>query len=221
VTALVATYLACAPVPPAVAPVPAGPPTERLPEIAAESSAPMLDGPVPTDLTRDIARLRESGLLVPVRGVRAQGVEDSFDAPRDGSRRHDAVDILAPRGTAVIAAAPGIVLRVGTNTLGGNVVWVGDSATRIVYYYAHLQGFAPSMRAKREVARGDVIGYVGTTGNAPANVPHLHFQVLRTTDWARWWTGTPINPRPFLVDLEVAELARVLFAAAVAAGDRE
>ncbi len=148
----------------------------------------------------DVSWLRRTGLLVPVRGVSVTAIEDSFDAPRDGGRRHDAVDIPAPRGTPVVAAVEGSVLRVGTNPAGGNVVWLSDVERRFAYYYAHLDRFGKGLSAGTHVLRGAIVGFVGTTGNAPAGLPHLHFQVMRTTDVAKWWTGTPVNPVPFLTE---------------------
>jgi murein DD-endopeptidase MepM/ murein hydrolase activator NlpD len=192
--ALMLLLSACAPVLPP--PVPASP----LPETAVESPSP---GGTWSDFVvaeADLDGLRAAGLLVPVKGVSPSKIEDSFDAPRDGGRRHDAVDILAPRGTPVVSATDGWVLRVGTNSLGGNVVWTSDPDQRFVHYYAHLDRYARGIRAGERVQRGTVLGYVGTTGNAPPNVPHLHFQVMRVNDAKRWWDGTPVNPRPFLVE---------------------
>lgn len=148
----------------------------------------------------DLASLRLTGLVIPVRGAELAKIEDSFDAPRDGGRRHDAVDILAPRGAAIVAATDGVVLRIGTNALGGNVVWISDAEQRFAFYYAHLDRYARGIATGGRVSRGTVIGYVGTSGNAPPDVPHLHFQVMRVTDTKRWWDGTPVNPFPFLVE---------------------
>lgn len=192
---------ACAPILPT--PVPASP----FPETPAESPSP---GGTWSDFVvaeAELEPLRATGLLVPVRGAVLSKIEDSFDAPRDGGRRHDAVDILAPRGTPVVAATDGWVLRVGTNALGGNVIWTSDPEQRFVHYYAHLDRYAKGIRAGDRVQRGSVLGYVGTTGNSPANVPHLHFQVMRVNDAKRWWDGTPVNPRPFLVEPVVAAVA--------------
>ena len=193
--ACVLAATACAPI------LPPPLPTTSLHEVVHESPSPGgIWSPFDPIAESDVAALRLSGLLVPVRGVPLAKIEDSFDAPRDGGRRHDAVDILAPRGTAVLAAADGVVLRVGTNTLGGNVVWMSDTDGRFVFYYAHLERYARGVRSGARITRGTPIGYVGTTGNAPANVPHLHFQLMRMTDTAKWWNGTPVNPVPFLVE---------------------
>jgi murein DD-endopeptidase MepM/ murein hydrolase activator NlpD len=173
-------------------------PSSPLPEIPSESPAPggtwATADAVPT---ADLDRLRANGLLIPVKGAKRERIEDSFDAPRDGGRRHDAVDILAPRGTPIISATDGVIARVGTNTLGGNTVWVTDADQRFTYYYAHLDRYA-RIKQGETVTRGTVLGYVGTTGNAPPDVPHLHFQVMRITDPKRWWDGTPVNPFPYL-----------------------
>ena len=185
---------ACAPIFPP--PAPASP----FPETPAESPAPTgMVEPLDAYGEADIARLREGGLLVPVRGAVLNKIEDSFDAPRDGGRRHDSVDILAPRGTAVLAAIDGTVLRVGTNALGGNVIWMGDDDQRFVLYYAHLDRYARGIKQGDRVVRGTVLGYVGTTGNSPPDIPHLHFQLMRITDVKKWWNGTPLNPLPFFV----------------------
>jgi murein DD-endopeptidase MepM/ murein hydrolase activator NlpD len=191
--ALVLLLTACAPVLP---PVPASP----LPETPAESPSPGGTWSEFIVAEAELEPLRASGLLVPVRGALLSRIEDSFDAPRDGGRRHDAVDILAPRGTPIVAASEGWVLRVGTNALGGNVIWTSDPEQRFVHYYAHLERYARGIKAGDRIERGAVLGYVGTTGNAPPDVPHLHFQVMRVNDAKRWWDGTPVNPRPFLVE---------------------
>lgn len=150
---------------------------------------------------RDIAldALRERGLLVPVKGVLASQIPDTFDSPRDGERVHNAEDILAKRGTPVLAADDGTVLHVGTNTLGGNVVWTTDPSRQFAFYYAHLQRYAKGLRDGQQISRGDVIGYVGTSGNAPKNVPHLHFQLLRVVKGTRYSNGPPLDPLPFFM----------------------
>ena len=190
--------VACAPILPPP-PVPVTP----IPESPSESPSPGGTWSEFKVAEADLEPLRAVGLLVPVRGAVLNRIEDSFDAPRSGpsgGRRHDAVDILAPRGTPVVAASDGWVLRVGTNTLGGNVIWTSDPEQRFVHYYAHLDRYAKGIRPGDRVYRGALLGYVGTTGNAPPDVPHLHFQVMRVNDAKRWWDGTPVNPRPFLVE---------------------
>ena len=146
----------------------------------------------------DVARLRDRVLIVPVLGRYPADVADTFRAGRSGGRQHDASDIMAPRGTVVVSADDGVIRRLSTNALGGITIYATDSDERFVYYYAHLEGYAPDLVVGQRVRRGDVLGYVGTTGNAPPTAPHLHFQIMRLLDRDRLWEGVPIDPRPFL-----------------------
>lgn len=147
----------------------------------------------------DMEYLRERQLMVPVDGVRPERIPDSFNEKRDGGARlHLAVDIMAPRGTPVIAATDGQIARLRSNTLGGITIYAVDAERRFVYYYAHLDRYRDGLAAGQSISQGQVIGYVGTTGNAPEHVPHLHFQVMRIGAGGRWWDGEPIDPRPFL-----------------------
>ena len=144
--------------------------------------------------------LRARWLMVPVAGVRVKDVPDTFRAPRSGNRQHNATDIMAPRGTAVVSADAGRVIRLARNDAGGIVIYATDPHERIVYYYAHLERYQEGLAEGMKLAKGQVIGYVGTTGNAPANVPHLHFQAMRSRDVRRWWEGDPVDIRPYLVE---------------------
>ena len=136
-------------------------------------------------------------LIVPVVGVRPDDLLDTFDEAR-GTRRHHALDIPAPRGTPVLSATAGKVLRLFTSQAGGLMVYASDATNRFVLMYGHLDGYAKGLADGMPLARGDTIGFVGTTGNAPPNLPHLHFAIARTSDVARWWTGMPVDPRPLL-----------------------
>jgi peptidoglycan LD-endopeptidase LytH len=138
-------------------------------------------------------------LMVPVAGVRPDQVPDTYFAARSGGRTHRALDILAPRGTPVIAADAGRVLRLRIGGPGGVTVFAVDSADRYVYYYAHLDRYVPSLAEGQDLIKGQIIGYVGTTGNAAAEAPHLHFQLMRRPNAARWWDGEPIDPKQYLV----------------------
>lgn len=139
--------------------------------------------------------LRARRLVIPVAGVSPSRIRDTFDESRDGgARRHRAIDILAPRGTPVLAADDGIVLRLSTSALGGLTVYATDPGERVVYYYAHLDAYRSGLAQGALLSKGDTIGYVGTTGNAPKNVPHLHFQVMRMPRDRRYWDGEPVNP---------------------------
>jgi len=146
----------------------------------------------------DLDRLKARILAVPVLGKYPNDVPNSFVEGRSGGRRHDAADILAPRGTLVLSADDGVIRRLSSNALGGITIYATDPDERFVYYYAHLDGYTPDLHAEQRVRKGDVLGYVGTTGNAPVNVPHLHFQIMRLLDRDRLWDGVPIDPKPFL-----------------------
>ena len=138
-------------------------------------------------------------LSMPVQGIDPSSIHDMFDEMRGGStRRHDALDILAPRGTNVIAADDGTVKKLFTSVAGGLTVYQYDPDQRYCYYYAHLDAYAMGLHEGQVLKRGDLIGYVGTTGNAPKDTPHLHFAVIHLDPDKRWWTGTAINPYPLL-----------------------
>lgn len=138
-------------------------------------------------------------LTIPVAGVSANELVDSFTDDRDG-RRHGAIDIMAPAGTPVIAAASGTVEKLFLSDGGGNTVYVRSDDRRTIHYYAHLQDYAPGLAEGQSVPRGQVLGSVGSTGNADPAAPHLHFAVLRTTPDANWWeTAAAIDPYPLLM----------------------
>jgi murein DD-endopeptidase MepM/ murein hydrolase activator NlpD len=145
----------------------------------------------------DIAALRSRQLLVPVAGVRPANLEGSFADAR-GGRAHEALDIPAARGTPVIAADDGTVLKLFTSRAGGLTIYLADPARKFIYYYAHLDAYAPALREGQAVAKGQQIGTVGTSGNAPPTTPHLHFAILRSDDMTKWWTGTPLDPYAIL-----------------------
>jgi murein DD-endopeptidase MepM/ murein hydrolase activator NlpD len=178
-----------------IAPAPARPAPAQTGPAAAAALYDEARGVVTTD---DVARLRERALMVPVLGRYAADVADTFRAGRSGGRQHNASDIMAPRGTLVVSADDGVIRRLSTNPLGGITIYATDPDERFVYYYAHLDGYAPDLRVDQRVRRGDVLGYVGSTGNAPPTAPHLHFQIMRLLDRDRLWDGVPIDPRPFL-----------------------
>jgi murein DD-endopeptidase MepM/ murein hydrolase activator NlpD len=141
--------------------------------------------------------LRRRGLDFPVAGV-SRTITDSFDDPRGLVRRHHAVDIMAPRGSPVRAVDAGTIVKLASGGAGGTTIYQFDEASLYCYYYAHLQGYASGLREGQKVARGEVIGYVGTSGNAPENAPHLHFAISRLDERKEWWNGTPVNPYPLL-----------------------
>jgi murein DD-endopeptidase MepM/ murein hydrolase activator NlpD len=137
--------------------------------------------------------------MVPVEGVEPSRVPDTFNAPRAGGRIHAATDILAPRGTPVLAAIQGEVIRLRQNPAGGTVAYLVDVERRYVFYYAHLDHYSDQLTEGLRVPQGFVIGYVGTSGNAPADTPHLHFQAMRIREGQRdWWNGIPVDVRGFM-----------------------
>jgi murein DD-endopeptidase MepM/ murein hydrolase activator NlpD len=151
----------------------------------------------PTSRMTDAEYLRALNIMVPVVGVTPGRVDDTFGARR-GARGHEALDIFARRGTPVVAAVAGEIRRVSSNALGGNTIYAVDEGRRFVFYYAHLDRYHRRAKVGARIAPGDVIGYVGTTGNAPRDLPHLHLQVMRMIDGPRWWEGPPVNPHPYL-----------------------
>ena len=139
-----------------------------------------------------------SGLAIPVTGVKADQLSDTYDDARGAGRRHDAIDIMAAEGTPVIAAADGKVEKLFSSVRGGTTVYVRSPDQKWMYYYAHLQRYAPGLHEGQDVKRGQVIGLVGHTGDASAAGPHLHFAINTMGPGERWWQGTAINPYPLL-----------------------
>ena len=145
------------------------------------------------DARDDVRLLAGRSLAIPVSGVEKVSIHDSFRDGR-GARKHEAIDIHAPRGTPVIAAGDGCVVKMFRSVPGGITLYQFDPQGNFAYYYAHLDRYADDVIEGSQLARGDVLGYVGTTGNAPANAPHLHFAIFRLGPEKRWWTGTAVNP---------------------------
>lgn len=139
-----------------------------------------------------------SGLLIPVEGIGPEDLVDTFTEARGQGRSHDAIDILAPCGTPVFAATGGRILRLFTSERGGLTVYQLGSDGRTVYYYAHLDAYAPGLAADQRVRRGDLIGTVGDSGNAVPGNTHLHFAIWTISDPADFWDGEPVNPYPLL-----------------------
>jgi murein DD-endopeptidase MepM/ murein hydrolase activator NlpD len=168
-------------------------------ELASDS---LVATPAPNDSNavrptpEELAQLA-SDLTIPVVGVEPKDLLDTFDEAR-GSHRHNALDIPAPKGTPVISATPGRVLRLFTSQAGGLMVYTSDPTDRFVLLYGHLDHYVNGIADGMPLQKGDTIGYVGTTGNAPPNLPHLHFGIARTSNVTRWWTGIPVDPRPLL-----------------------
>jgi len=133
-------------------------------------------------------------LAIPVAGVRHAELEDTYGAPRSGGRTHEGIDIFAAEGTPVLAAAPGIIVGRDSSALGGISLYKRDLDGRTLYFYGHLQRFEPTFKEGDLVRQGDVIAYVGQTGNVPPGNPHLHFSIYTVPDPNRWWRGRNLNP---------------------------
>lgn len=145
----------------------------------------------------DLAYLRAKDLLIPVEGVSAGQLHDTFYQGRSEGRIHEALDIMAPEGTPVLASAGGKA-KLFSSERGGMMIYVIDPSSLIVYYYGHLQRYADGLYEGKQLARGEVIGYVGDTGNAGAGNFHLHFGIAKVTAPGKWSRGEPINPYPLL-----------------------
>jgi murein DD-endopeptidase MepM/ murein hydrolase activator NlpD len=139
-----------------------------------------------------------SGLLLPVQGITPAQLQDTFTDARSEGRVHDAIDILAPDGTPVLAVADGTIEKLFNSERGGLTVYQFEPGGTYCYYYAHLQRYADGLAEKQVVKRGDVIGYVGSTGNASPDAPHLHFEIHRLGPEKQWWKGESLNPYPVL-----------------------
>ena len=143
----------------------------------------------------DIARLRLRALLIPVPSVEASDLQNTHLQARGGGvRAHEALDIPARRGTPVLAVEDGRIAKLFLSKPGGLTIYHFDDALEFSYYYAHLDGYADGLREGMRVHKGQVMGYVGSTGNAAPESPHLHFAIFRLGPERQWWRGTPINP---------------------------
>jgi murein DD-endopeptidase MepM/ murein hydrolase activator NlpD len=161
---------------------------DDTPTITTADPAPPI--PAIPPMTRD--------LLMPVAGIQASQLRDTYTQARGTGRLHDAIDIMAPRGTPVLAVDDGKVAKLFLSKQGGLTVYQFDREEKLAYYYAHLDSYAPNLVEGKLLKRGDPIGLVGSTGNANPEGPHLHFAVFVLGPEKSWWKGTPINPYPLL-----------------------
>jgi peptidoglycan LD-endopeptidase LytH len=163
-------------------------------ETPATDKAPVVSS-VSRSVTRTTGTISRSDLRVPIDGADVASWKGEFNQRRDGgSRGHEAVDILSPRNTPVHAVATGTIAKIFESKAGGHTVYQFEADGRLCYYYAHLERYADGLHEGQSVQQGDVIGYVGTSGNAPPNTPHLHFAVYQLDAEKRWWKGTPLDP---------------------------
>lgn len=139
-----------------------------------------------------------SSLLIPVAGIKADQLRDTFSQPRGAERVHEALDIPAPVGTPVYAVADGRIAKLFNSKPGGLTIYQFDPTEKYSYYYAHLDHYAAALKEGQQVKRGDLIGYVGATGNADPAAPHLHFAMFELGPEKNWWQGKPVNPYPLL-----------------------
>lgn len=186
------------------------PGVDRWDEGAVDADSPVLESPVATAGTDDgpsptpsiaappTAELADRDLVIPVEGISPDQLRRTFDDRRGSSRKHEAIDILAPMGTPVRAIEDGRIARLFHSKAGGITIYQFDPTERFCYYYAHLQRYADGLRENDTVRRGQTIGYVGISGNAPRDTPHLHFAIFRLTTAKRWWEGTPLDPYDIL-----------------------
>jgi murein DD-endopeptidase MepM/ murein hydrolase activator NlpD len=156
---------------------------------APSISAPPAKG-TPVATSGHVGKLR-----VPIEGIEVESLRGGFTEARTG-HVHEAVDILAPRNTAVRAVEDGTVAKLFVSKAGGNTIYEFDETGRFAYYYAHLERYAIGLREGDPIKEGQVIGYVGTSGNAPKNTPHLHFAVFELGPERQWWKGKAIDPYP-------------------------
>ena len=181
-------------------------PLDTLTALAPESAQVPVDQARVTPATSDTAAVAATAaelaelaarLVIPVAGVERSELRDTFTETR-GSRPHDAIDIPAPRGTAVVSASDGRLLKLHNSVPGGLMVYAADGADRFILLYGHLDGYAPGLVDGMRLRQGQLLGYVGTTGNAPPETPHLHFAIARGRPGSSWWRGTAVNPYPLL-----------------------
>jgi murein DD-endopeptidase MepM/ murein hydrolase activator NlpD len=179
------------------------PPTPPTTEPVAAPAEPAAIVSTPTDATNmvaegDIGYLRTRSLLVPVAGVTISQLRDSFLDGRSEGRTHQALDIMAPLDTPVLATDDGKVMKLFQSDRGGIMIYQSDPSGSYVYYYGHLSRYADGMVDGKQVKRGEIIGYVGDTGNAGAGNYHLHFGISKMRAPGKWSGGAPINPYPLL-----------------------
>ena len=170
-------------------------PLQALIEKVAPSSIPPSPSP-PEALTddADISLLRMRVLTLPVQGVAAAQLTDTYTQSRAAGAPHEAIDIMAVRGTPVLAVEDGKVAKLFSSKPGGLTIYQFDPGSNYAYYYAHLDRYADGLAEGASIRKGQVIGYVGSTGNASPDAPHLHFAIFKLGPERQWWRGTPLNP---------------------------
>jgi peptidoglycan LD-endopeptidase LytH len=169
-------------------PVISAPPALDNDRVIAADATTIAAEPVATTDGLPTTRLR-----VPIDGTDVESFKGGFSQMR-GKRPHDGVDIVAPRGTAIIAVEDGTIAKLFFSRLGGITIYEFEEGGRLCFYYAHLQRYADGLHDGQRVSRGEIIGYVGTSGNAPPGTPHLHFEISELNQDRKWWQGRPLDP---------------------------
>lgn len=175
--------------------------TETPPAVAPPVGAPppaSTSMPAPPSTAAPAPATPATALLLPVADIKFERLTDTFNQSRGTQRRHEALDIMAARGTPVLAAVDGKVEKLFNSKQGGLTIYEFDPAATYAYYYAHLDRYAPGLVEGMQLKRGDLIGYVGSSGNANPDAPHLHFAIFELGPEKQWWQGTAINPYPLL-----------------------
>ena len=196
---------ALSPAPSASAPVPGAAPPAQASTSPAVSPSPFIDGAPPTSPAPHVAAegahavsSAAAGLLIPVAGIRPEQLQDTYTQSRSEGRTHNAIDIMAARNTPVVAAVDGHIIKLFQSERGGITLYQLGTDNRTVYYYAHLERYADGLVENRFMRRGELLGYVGDSGNAGRDNCHLHFSIWLVTDPKRYWDGENLNPYPLL-----------------------
>lgn len=179
--------------------------TPAPPEQPAYTPPPVAIEPLPIDppagvtaVAPELSSAPSTGLAMPVLGIKPEQLTDTYTQSRGAGRSHDAIDVMAPRGTPVVAVDDGRIAKLFTSVPGGLTLYQFDRDEKLAYYYAHLDSYAPGVAEGKPVKRGELIGYVGFTGNANPAAPHLHFAVFVLGPEKSWWKGAAVNPYPLL-----------------------
>lgn len=177
-------------------PSPPGTPSSTPPPATADSAPPAPAPPISSDAHTAIAA--NASLLIPVAGIKPEQLQDTYTQSRSEGRTHNAIDIIAARNTPIVAAADGQIIKLFNSERGGITLYQLGTDNRTVYYYAHLERYADGITENRFARRGEIIGYVGDSGNAGRDNCHLHFSIWLVTDPKRYWDGENVNPYPLL-----------------------
>lgn len=193
---------------PAAAPAPSSqaaidaalPAAPVVPTDLNELDLPVKPGAADSAALRTMPAMNGAKLGVPVAGIKYAALADNFKQPRGSERQHEALDIMAPTGSRVLAVADGKLVKLFNSKPGGLTIYQFDPTATWAYYYAHLDRYADGVKEGMLLKKGDLIGYVGVSGNADPKAPHLHFAVFELTPARQWWKGTSINPYPLMGD---------------------